>query len=328
MLKTEIASLMNETGRMFDWSQKVEYKLNMNAEDKEISQVVDAWAKEIGEKGADPNLEISNYIIKTVAPEVYDVPDELLDAMFDRGSIGEFDDYKIIESAKNTLVAHEASKGGTVDKSYIDISKTVPTWKHRQVESEISYVDLRRNGFKTIAGLTVFAEEALKNKLFFDVFSIVDAAITGGDQVINAGASLTITAMDALALYLGENGENPMSVSLTKYAQAIAKMSGYSTFMSDRMKEDFNRYGLINLYNGVKIGAISSAKKTGDNQMLLADKRIYGIAGKIGLLDMRGQLRVYESFDNKREVIELKLTGFEYGLSINKIEKIAKVVIS
>jgi len=328
MLKTEIASLMNETGRMFDWSQKVEYKLNMNAEDKEISQVVDAWAKEIGEKGADPNLEISNYIIKTVAPEVYDVPDELLDAMFDRGSIGEFDDYKIIESAKNTLVAHEASKGGTVDKSYIDISKTVPTWKHRQVESEISYVDLRRNGFKTIAGLTVFAEEALKNKLFFDVFSIVDAAITGGDQVINAGASLTITAMDALALYLGENGENPMSVSLTKYAQAIAKMSGYSTFMSDRMKEDFNRYGLVNLYNGVKIGAISSAKKTGDNQMLLADKRIYGIAGKIGLLDMRGQLRVYESFDNKREVIELKLTGFEYGLSINKIEKIAKVVIS
>ena len=328
MLKTEIASLMNETGRMFDWSQKVEYKLNMNAEDKEISQVVDAWAKEIGEKGADPNLEISNYIIKTVAPEVYDVPDELLDAMFDRGSIGEFDDYKIIESAKNTLVAHEASKGGTVDKSYIDISKTVPTWKHRQVESEISYVDLRRNGFKTIAGLTVFAEEALKNKLFFDVFSIVDAAITGGDQVINAGASLTITAMDALALYLGENGENPMSISLTKYAQAIAKMSGYSTFMSDRMKEDFNRYGLVNLYNGVKIGAISSAKKTGDNQMLLADKRIYGIAGKIGLLDMRGQLRVYESFDNKREVIELKLTGFEYGLSINKIEKIAKVVIS
>jgi len=309
MLKTEIASLMNESGRMFDWAQKVEYKLNMDSEDKEISQVVDAWAKEIGEKGADPNLEISNYIIKTVAPEVYDVPDELLDAMFDRGSIGEFDDYKIIESAKNTLVAHEASKGGTVDKSYIDISKTVPTWKHRQIESEISYVDLRRNGFKTIAGLTVFAEEALKNKLFFDVFSIVDAAITGGDQVINAGASLTITAMDALALYLGENGENPMSVSLTKYAQAIAKMSGYSTFMSDRMKEDFNRYGLVNLYNGVKIGAISSAKKTGDNQMLLADKRIYGIAGKIGLLDMRGQLRVYQTFDNKREVVELKLTG-------------------
>lgn len=329
MIKTEIASLMNEKGKVFEWATKVDKKMNLNSEDKEISSVVDAWAKEIGEKGSDNNMELSNFVLKIVQPEIYDVPDELLDTMFDRGSVGEFDDYKTIEALRNTLVAYDAAKGGTVDKSYIDVNAVLPTWKHSQVETEISYADLRKNGFKTVAGLTVFAEEALKNKMFFDIFSIMDAAIAGGDQLITAGGTApTVTAMDALALYLIDRGENPTTVSLSKYAQAIAKMAGQVNFMSDNMKDDYNRYGLTSFYNGVRIGTISGAKRTGDNKMLLPDKRIFGVAGKIGNLDMRGDLRVYQTMDNKREVVELKLTGFEYGIAINKIDKIAKIVLT
>ena len=89
--------------------------------------------------------------------------------MFDRGTIGEFDDTKSIIVPKNTLVAYEAAKGGTVDKSYIDLTSASPTWTHLQIDTEISYADLRRNGFKSIAKLTVFAEEALKNKMFFNI---------------------------------------------------------------------------------------------------------------------------------------------------------------
>lgn len=329
MLKNEIASLINEEGRMFEWATKVDKNLNLTNEDKEISEIVDVWAKQIGEKGADPNMELSEYIVRTVSPQIYDVPDELLDAMFERGSIGEFDDYQVNQVAKNTLVAHDAAKGGTVDKSYIDVTAVKPTWKHKQVETELRYSDLRRNGYKTVATLTTFAEEALKNKMFFDVFNTVDTAITGGDQFIDAAAaSPTETAMDALALYLIDRGENPFTVSLSKYAQAIAKMQGYTSYMSDNMKENYNKYGLIKFYNGVRIGAISGAHKTGDGQLLLPDKRIFGIAGKIGDLDMRGDLRVYETMDNKKEVVELKITGFEFGYSINDIEKIAKVTLS
>jgi hypothetical protein len=260
---------------------------------------------------------------------VYDVPDALLDSMFDRGSIGEFDDYKSNVMAKNNLVAYDAAKGGNVNKSYIDFSALAPTWKHKQVDTELKYAELRRNGYKSIATLTVFAEEALKNKMFFDIFSAIDAAITGSDQAIAAGGTTpTVTAMDALALYLIDRGENPFTVSLSKYAQAIAKMTGQSTFMSDIMKDEFNRYGLVNFYNGVKIGSISGAKKTGDDKQLITDKRIFGIAGKIGKLDMRGNLRVYETMDNHREVVELKITGFEFGYCVERIDKVAKITMT
>ncbi|GAB6989360.1 hypothetical protein [Paenibacillus pini] len=329
MIKTEIASLMNEQGKVFEWAQKVERKMEMNSEDKDISSVIDAWAKDIGTKGIDNDLEISNFLVKVVNPEVYDVPDELLESLFDRGSIGEFDDFKTTENPKNTLVAYDAAKGGTVDKSYIDNIASNPIWKHKQVETEVSYADLRRNGFKSIANLTVFAEEALKNKMFFDIFSIIDTAIAGGEQLINAGGAMpTAAALDQLALYLIDRGENPMTVSLSKYAQSIAKMSGQASLMSDAMKDKYNRYGLVDFYNGVRIGTISGAKRTGDNQLLLPDKRIFGVAGKIGTLDMRGAVRVYETMDNKREVVELKITGFEYGVAINKIDKIAKIVLT
>lgn len=329
MLKNEIASLMNEKRRMFEWATKVDKNLSLTAEDREISQVVDAWAKKIGTNGADPNNEISEYIVRTLTPEIYDTPDELLDMLFNRGSIGEFDEYQINEVTRNTLVAHDAGFGGTVDKSYIDVTASKPTWRHKQVETEVRYSDLRNNGYKTIATLTAYAEEALKNKMFFDIFNTVDLAITGGDQLISvAGSKPTEAAMDALALYLIDRGANPLTVSLSKYAQDIGKMAGYTSYMSDNMKDNFNKYGLVKFYNGVSIGAISGAHKTGDGQGLLPDKRIFGIAGKIGNLDMRGDIRVLETMDNKKEVIELKITGFQFGMALTNLDKIAKISLT
>ena len=110
-VKVEIAELMNKDGQMYDWASKIEYKRELTNEEKEISEVVDAWAKEIGTKGSDPDCEIASFILKTIEPEVYDRPDELLDAMFNRDGIGEFDDYVINKTPKNTLIAHDAAKG-------------------------------------------------------------------------------------------------------------------------------------------------------------------------------------------------------------------------
>ena len=329
MLKTEIASLMNESGRMFNWATKVDKNLNMTSEDKEISQVVDAWAKSIGEKGIDTNNEIAEYIVKTVQPEVYDVPDEMLSAMFTRGSVGEFDDFQINTAPKNTLKAIDAAKGGNVDKSYLDFSNVKPTWKHKQVETEIRYSDLRRNGFKTIATMTTFAEESLKNQMFFDVLNAVDTLITSPSaQGFAAGGSApTPVTMDALALYLMDRGSSPFVITLSKYAQAIARMTGQSTFMSDTMKDEYNRYGTVNFYNGIQIRTISGAHKTSQDQLLIPDLRIFGIASPIGELDMRGSLRVYETMDNNKEVVDIKITGFEFGYALNRLDKIAKVVM-
>lgn len=327
-IRTEIDELMKNDGVLFDVAEKVEYKRDLSAEEKEIAEISDAWAKEIGKTGKDPDCTIAEFINRTVNEEVYNAPDELLDQIFDRGSIGEFDDTEGHKDPKNTLIAHEAAKGGTVDRSYIDISVIKPTWKNRQVETDISYVDLRKNGFKAIATLTTFMKEACQNYLFYDALSMSDTAVTGGDQVIPvSGTTPTLEAMDALSLYLNDRGSDNVIVTLNKYAQAIRRMPNFAQYLSSEMKNDFNRYGLVKTYDGIGIAGISGAKKTGSGNMLLPDKRIYGIADKIGNLDMKGETHTYQDMNNQGEKVHIMLKDFTYGFMLTNIENFAKVTL-
>ena len=164
------------------------------------------------------------------------------------------------------------------------------------------------------------------------VFSSLDAGITGSDKVFAvSGAVLTKTVLDQLSLYVidqADDGDTPFTFSLNKYAQAIANMSGFSTYMSDTMKDAFNRYGLVKEYGGMLISGFSAAKKAADGAYLVPDLRIFGVAGKIGDLDMRGDLRVYETLNNNQEIVELKVTGFEFGTTIYKPEKVGKITFT
>lgn len=271
-IRSEINELMKNDGVLFEVAEKVEYKRDLTAEEKEIAEISDVWAKEIGEKGKDPDCTIAEFINRTVNEEIYNAPDELLDRIFVRGSVGEFDDYEGYKTPKNTLVAHEAAKGGTVDRSYIDISVLRPIWKNRQVETDISYVDLRKNGFKAIATLTTYMTEACQNALFYDALSLADTAVTGGDQLIAvSGTTPTIEAMDALSLYLNDRGSDNVIITLNKYAQAIRRMPNFAQYLSTNMKDEFNRYGLAKTYDGIGIAGISGAKKTGLGNLLLPD---------------------------------------------------------
>lgn len=332
--KIEIAELMEKNGTMYDWAEKVNRGASLTAEEQEISQVVDAWAKEIGTKGKDNDNDIAEFIIKTITDPVYNKPDALIEKMFEMDSIGEFDDYVINKTPKNTLVAYESAKGGNVYKSYIDTSALTPTWKHAQVETEISYTQLRRGGFKSIANMAVFAKEALDNKKIKDVFSALDTAIAGGEQVfeVTGGESaLTKTVLDKLSLYVLDHladGDTGIMFGLNKYAQAIANMSGYTSYMSSTMKDDYNRYGLVKEYGGCLIGGFSGARKAADGELLIPDRRIFGISGIIGTLCDRGELRVYETLDNNRERVSLKFTGYEYGIKITNPENVAKITFT
>lgn len=328
-ITSEIKDIMSKEGVLFDVAEKVEYKRQLNAEEKEIAEISDQWAKEIGKTAKDPECIIAEFINRTVNEEVYNAPDELLDQIFDRGSIGEFDDVEGHKDPKNTLVAHEAAKGGTVDRSYIDISVLKPTWKNRQVETDLSYVDLRRNGFKSIATLATFMKEACQNALFFDALSMADNAVTGGEQVIAvSGATPTLEAMDKMSLYLNDRGSDNVIITLNKYAQAIRRMSNFSQYMSDAMKDDFNRYGLVKTYDGIAIAGISGAKKTGTGSLLLPEKRIYGISDKIGNLDMKGEIHTYQDMNNQSEKVHIMLKDFTYGFMLTNIENFAKITLS
>ena len=332
--KIEIAELMEKNGTMYDWAEKVNRGASLTAEENEISQVVDAWAKEIGTKGKDNDNEIAEFIIKTITDPVYNKPDSRIEKMFEMGCSGEFEDYVINKRPKNTLVAYESAKGGNVYKSYIDTSALTPTWKHAQVETEISYAQLRRGGFKNIANMAVFAKEALDNKKIKDVFSALDTAIAGGEQVfeVTGGESaLTKTVLDKLSLYVLDHladGDTGIMFGLNKYAQAIANMSGYTSYMSSTMKDDYNRYGLVKEYGGCLIGGFSGARKAADGELLIPDRRIFGISGIIGTLCDRGELRVYETLDNNKERVSLKFTGYEYGIKITNPENVAKITFT
>lgn len=332
--KIEVSEIMEKNGQMYDWAEKVNRGVSLTAEENEISQVVDAWAKEIGTKGKDTDHEISEFIIKTITDPVYSKPDALIEKIFEYDSIGEFDDFVINKTPKNTLVAYEAAKGGNVFKSYIDATALTPTWKHAQVETEISYAQLRRGGFKNIANLAVYAKEALDNKKIKDIFSVLDTAIAGGEQVfaVTGGESaLSKTILDKLSLYVIDHladGDEGIIFGLNKYAQAIANMSGYTSYMSDKAKDDYNRYGLVKEYGGCVIGGFSGARKAADGELLVPDKRIFGIGGVIGTICDRGELRVYETLDNNKERVSLKFTGYEYGIKVTNPENVAKITFT
>ena len=328
-LKIEVAELMEKPGVMFDVAEKVEYKRNLTNEEREIFEISDAWCREIGKTGNDKDCEIAAFVNKVVNEEIYNAPDELLDSMFDRGSIGEFDDEEFVKTPKNTLEAHEAAKGGTVARSYIDFTAIKPITKNRQIETDLSYVDLRKNGFKSVATLTTYAKEALQNALFYDVFSMIDNAIVGGEQLVTAGGKVpTQTAVDAFNLYLLDRDPAAVAVCLSKYAQALGRMDGRSQYMSDAMKDEFNRYGLVNFIDGVRIASISGAKKTGKGQLMLPDLRIFGCAGKIGALDMKGELHTYEDMDNSNEKVIIRVKDFTYSVGITNIENCNKMVLT
>lgn len=326
----EIAEAIKNVN-MYEIAQKTEYKASaLNDDEKLVVSQLDAHFKKIGETGEDPGREIAAFIKKVIEEEIYNTPDEILDLIFNRGTVGEFDDYEATIVAKNKLEAYEAAKGGNVEKSFLDISVLKPVWRHLQVESSISYTDLRKNGWKSVATITNFAVETLKNKMFKIVFDVVDSGIVNGaENYINEStAKPTQATMDAMALYVNDraNGQGVIT-GLSKYIQAASKLTG---FVSDEMRNEVHRTGRLGSYDGVTLAGISSAHKLADGSTQIMDKRLFGIAGKIGELDMKGDVRILETMDNNDEKVDIKITGFEFGYALNPdtLEKVCKAVMA
>lgn len=336
MNKTEIAEIVRDTD-MYALACKTNKDVVLDEDEKAVVAQLDAHFKKIGETGNDPDHEIAAFVTRVINEELENAPDELLDALFDRGTIGEADDYQLTVEPENTLVAYEAAKGGNVEKSYLDIRTVAPTWKNRQIESEISYADLRRNGWKTVARITEYATEAFRNYMFADIFAAIDAAIvSGADNYISVGATLpTQAAMDQISLYVNDRapiGDGNI-IALSKYIQAASKLTG---FVSQDMINEVNRRGSLGVYDGVALNGISAAKKltlkdaAGTAYPMFPDKRIFGIAGKIGTLTQKGEVNIYEDMHNNTEVVHLMFKDFTYGYAFSNsaLDNVVKAVLN
>ncbi|MEC0210230.1 hypothetical protein P4H70_14930 [Paenibacillus ehimensis] len=331
LFTTEVASAINEKN-IIELSER--FKSNtIDASDKEMIEVLDVFAKEVGTSGksSENNTMISELIKRTVEPLVFQPEHSILSSIFNMGSIGEFDESLYTGLPKNTLKVHDAVRGGNVPKSYVDpgVFQTVKT--SLQVETELNYSDMRRNGWKSIAKMTELTREAFEQEMFYRLLAGVDAALAtlSGDQNINTGSALTQANAEVFARYLRDMSEgNPFMVGLSKYVDPIARMNGYETYLSNDLKNELNRVGRLAMFDGVAVTSIPTAKKTAKGHTLAPDKRILGIAGIIGDAEMRGELRYYETYDNNAEKVDLKFTGYDFDYTIYYLDKIARITFA
>jgi hypothetical protein len=327
--------MIKEKNVMFDWAQAVVAKskkgnVELTPEQIEISEAVNKFAQNIANSGVG-DYALSSYLQRVVEEQIYNEPSELLDMMFNQGSIGEFDDYNSVGTYRNNLLAHEVSeRGGSVDKSYVDFNRYDMVHTALQIETQIRYDDLRRNGALTIAQLTLYAIEALQNKKFQSVFAHINSLLTSGSNVFDATAGLTVQLMDDFAGYVSDHSftGDQVIVGLTTDLRDIKNMPGYTDFLSYNMKDALNMgTGILNVYNSVPLLQVSAGKTLANKSKLLPEKTIYGFSDKIGQCDMRGQLRVYQTPNNAKEVIDLKFTGFDFVYAVDHLEKVSKIVV-
>lgn len=332
MLCNEIASILDTPNRTAEWANAVSYKNTLTTEDKEISAAMDAWAREVGKTGYDRDHEIAALIVKSITPEVVTTPSELISAMFNESGIGEFDDTKGQKSPKNTIKVYETTHGANVDRSFIDFSYLTPSWKTLGAETDISYAELRRNGFKTVASLVTFIQEAIEAKKTAMVLSAVDAAILSDapGYVNEASSAPTTASVNQLAVYLKDvsDGEMPLMVGLNKYVTAIAGLSIATTYLTDQVKNQYNTTGVISQVAGCKLMGLTGQKKLATGELIMPDKRILGIAGKIGECVTRGETQVYETMDNNNESVHIKVNGYTFGTMYTDISKVGKMVLA
>lgn len=121
MTNVEIAEVIKDTN-MYELACKTNAQADLTDSEQVTVAQLDAYFKKVGERGSDPDNEIAAFIRRAVNEEIYNAPDELLDYLFDRGTIGEFDDIEGVKNPKNTLVPYETAKGANVKRSFLDIS--------------------------------------------------------------------------------------------------------------------------------------------------------------------------------------------------------------
>jgi len=330
MAKLDLSERMQQDGVMLDWASRTKSNMALTEEDKEIAEVVDAFARTLGESGKDVNHDLSALFQRTFTEEVVSAPSELISAMFDEGSIGEFDDFYVNVEPKNTIQVHDGLVGGNVPASYLEHRALRPTYKSLQAETYIPYSELRRGGYRTVANYLDKINSALEEARIEFLFGIIDAAITDGMENYMSGTTLDATAMDELVLYVRDmeaSGVNPVLFMLNKYRQKASKLESGERW-TEAVKSIYNSTGFTEAYDGVKMLGYSGQKKLANGSLIVPDKRVFGIAGKVGTAVTRGSTRVYQTEDNNREQVHVKVAGFDFGYVITDISKVAKLVLA
>ena len=328
----EISEKMLQPNVLTEWASAVAYNNPLTDEQKEISEVIDEGVRKIGETGHDPNHEIASLIKKAFSPETVSAPSELISRMFDESSIGEFDDTYIEVEPENTMQVYEATIGGNVPASYIEHKFVRPTWTTLQAETYINMSDMRRGGYHTVAKHIEMINEAMENKKVASFINVIDNLVQPGmaGYIAEAAGLPSEASADELCLYLHDvvaDGEVFMFM-LNRYRQALSKLAQAQRWPTEGDKSMYNRDGFLTAYAGVPMIGYSGQRRLPDGSLIVPDKTVFGVAGKIGSAITRGEARVYEEEDINSEKIHVKVGGYTFGYAITDLSKIGKIVMA
>lgn len=318
-----------ENGEALTWAKNVYSGVALSEEEKAFSAAMNDVVNRAWKYGStQAKEEIAEVVLKIIEPEIFAAPTELLNEMFTFNSHGEFDKVEVRGSYKNTLVAHEsAARTGNVDKSYIDFTVGNVVEKHLQIETEIPMSNLRRDGALGVATLAVFALQEFEAKRFALIMNYIDTLLAGGDNVVEYSGAITKSAVDEFTGYLCDNCFEgiPSAIGLSTTMRAVCKVTGMENWYSEAMKDKVNVSTILDIYNGTNLAQVKAGKKMGNGETLLPADLVIGFAGKIGEMYTKGAMRTLVSSDNNSETISIKFTGVEFGVCIDKLEKIAKL---
>lgn len=333
-MNTELSSILTQEGRLVDWAERVTYKRDLNAEDRELCSVTDAWLKDVvGRTGHDTNHEISQLIAKAVSAPVVEAPSSIIDRAFNQVSIGEFDDVAFEVEPENTIKVYDSITGGNVDRSFIGSKVMFPTWKSLQAETDVTLQEIRRGGYRSVANLVTYIREAMEYKKIQVVLGALVDSITSSEtqRYFNGTASSGVGDAEAkaLALYLHDvsDGSTPMMIAQNKHLMEIIGTDGVQNFLTDREKSLFNDSGFVKMFAGCELMGLSGQKKIGGGVIFPANV-VLGVAGKVGDMAVRGEANVYQETDINSEKIHIKVNGFTFGYAITHPEMVGKIVLA
>lgn len=326
------------SGEALNWAKKVYgNSISANGAKQELSEEEVAFSNVINDmvgkawkfNSTQAKETIAEVIVKIIEPEIFNAPNEILDALFADGTYGEFDKMRVEGSYKNTLVAREnALRTGNVDKSYIDFTRGTSKETHLQIETEYPMSNLRRDGAVGVATLTMFALQEFEARKFSILIGWLDSALVGGTNVFEYTGSMTKTAVDDFTGYLSDYCFEgiPQAIALSNTMRELSRVSGMENFYSTAMKDKINVATMLDIYNGTALNSIKAGKKMGDGNTLLKKDVVLGLAGKIGEKYTKGAMRSEVINDGNSEIISLKFTGVEFGIRIDDLTKVAKLV--
>lgn len=329
-----------KSGEAYQWAKNVyaknvlrEKDIVLSEDEEAFSEVVNTMVNDAWKYGKTEAREsIAQIVVDIIEPIIFEVPNEVLTQFLtDKGSYGEFDMVRIRKSPKNTLVARQvANRTGNVDKSYLDISEGNTMETVLQIETEIPMSNLRRDGAVGVATLAMYAIEEFDKQKFKAILSYVDKLITGGTQVFGVTGTWTAGATQSLTDYTYDNavtGKEPLIVGLSNRIREMCRAIG-ADFYSETMKGTLNDLSLLQVLNGCKLVPVLKGKKTGDDQTLLPENRVFGFSGTIGEMYTKGQMFTRTTEENNGEKISFKFSGVEFGICVTDPQYISKITIS